>query len=55
MGYVGLDFGSLPASYMQEQTVHRFFDGWVAATIVSTIVALLITLYFSNIYWAGSK
>jgi DMSO/TMAO reductase YedYZ heme-binding membrane subunit len=40
---------------MQEQTVHRFFGGWVAATIVSTIVALLITLYFSNIYWAGSK
>jgi 8-hydroxy-5-deazaflavin:NADPH oxidoreductase len=55
MGFAGLDFGGLPASHLQEQTVHRFFDGWVAATVVSTIVALLITLYYSNIYWAGKK
>jgi metalloreductase STEAP4 len=55
MGYSGLDFGGLQASVVQERTVHRFFDGWVAATIMATIVAVAMTFYYSNIYWAGHQ
>jgi metalloreductase STEAP4 len=55
MGYTGLDFGGLEASVVQERTVHRFFDGWVSATIVATIVAVAMTFYYSNTYWAGHK
>lgn len=51
LGFSALDFGGLETSVIQERTVHRFFDGWVAATTLTVIVSALWTLYWANQYY----
>jgi predicted dinucleotide-binding enzyme/DMSO/TMAO reductase YedYZ heme-binding membrane subunit len=55
MGYTALDFGGVENSIIQERTVHRFFDGWVSAVLVTVVVLLLLTIYWANKYYIGKK
>jgi predicted dinucleotide-binding enzyme/DMSO/TMAO reductase YedYZ heme-binding membrane subunit len=55
MGYTALDFGGIENSIIQERTVHRFFDGWVSAVIVTVVVLLFLTVYWANMYYIGKR
>jgi predicted dinucleotide-binding enzyme/DMSO/TMAO reductase YedYZ heme-binding membrane subunit len=55
MGFATLDFGGLRSSIIQEQTVHRFFDGWISASVVTLIVTVLVTVYWANVFYVGKQ
>jgi predicted dinucleotide-binding enzyme len=55
MGFSPLDFGGLETAVIQERTVHRFFDGWVTATTLTVIIAVLWSLYWANQYYADDQ
>lgn len=55
MGFSAMDAGGLATARTQETTIHRFFDGWVAAVVVSTIVLCLWSLYWANIFYAQGR
>jgi predicted dinucleotide-binding enzyme/DMSO/TMAO reductase YedYZ heme-binding membrane subunit len=55
MGYTALDFGGIENSIIQERTVHRFFERWVSAVIVSVVVLLVLTIYWANKFYMGKK
>jgi len=51
MGYAAADAGGLTTARTQEATIHRFFDGWVAAVVLSTIIMVLWTIYWSSVFY----
>ena len=51
LGFPVADAGGLTTARTQEATIHRFFDGWVAAVVLSTIIMVLWTVYWSNIFY----
>jgi len=55
MGLPVLDAGGLIAARTAEATVHRFFDGWVAAVVVTTILLLTCSIYWSQRYFAEGR
>jgi len=55
MGLPVLDAGGLIAARTAEATVHRFFDGWVAAVVVTTILLLACSIYWSQRYFAEGR
>lgn len=55
MGLSAMDAGGLATARSQETTIHRFFDGWVAAVVVSSIILFLWSLYWANIFYAQGR
>jgi 8-hydroxy-5-deazaflavin:NADPH oxidoreductase len=53
MGFGVLDFGGIDNAILQERTVHKFFDGWVAAVTFGTLLLIGLTIYWANTYYAG--
>lgn len=55
MGFSAMDAGGLATARTQETSVHRFFDGWVAAVVVSATVLFLWSLYWANAFYAQGR
>lgn len=55
MGFSAMDAGGLATARTQETSIHRFFDGWVSAVVVSAVILFLWSLYWANIFYAQGR